>query len=149
MDLIADNINLHSCASTKDGAIAELCTMLKESGYISDEKQFHDDVYAREAMGVTGMENGIAIPHGESDAALKAGIAVLKTSKPLEWESLDGKPISLIFLLVVPTTNRNTEHIKILGHLAAALAHPDVQERLLSEGDSEKFKQALEEAGGM
>lgn len=149
MDLIGSNINLHSEASTKEEAISELCEMLTKSGYVSDGRQFHNDVYKREAMGVTGMENGIAVPHGESDAALKAGIAVLKTGHPLEWESLDGRPVTLIFLLVVPMANRNAEHIKMLGHLAAALAHADVQLRLLAEDDSDTFKQILEDAGGM
>ena len=149
MDLIGRNINLHSKARTKDEAILELCDMLKQSGYISDKKLFHDDVYKREVLGVTGMENGIAIPHGESSAALKAGIAVLRTSNPLEWESLDGKPITLIFLLVVPTKNRNTAHIQMLGHLAAALAHADIQKCLSEESNNDKFKEILEKAGGM
>ncbi|WP_040651254.1 PTS sugar transporter subunit IIA [Olsenella profusa] len=149
MDLIGSNINLHSKARTKEEAILELCDMLEKSGYIRDKKLFHDDVYKREALGLTGMENGIAIPHGESSAALKAGIAVLKTSNPLDWESLDGKPITLVFLLVVPTENRNTAYIKMLGHLAAALAYSDIQKRLSEESDSDKFKEILEMAGGM
>ncbi|WP_303864281.1 PTS sugar transporter subunit IIA [Alkalibaculum bacchi] len=141
VDFIGPNINLCSSSKTKSSALKELCYMLYVNGCISDKKKFCEAVYRRERVGVTGMENGIAIPHGESDAALRAAIGVLKTRSIIgDWESLDNKPIKLVFLLVVPTKNRNIEHLKLLSHLAAALTHSDIQDRLLKEDSVESFK---------
>lgn len=148
-DIIDQNIILDSTASTKKEALQTMCMMLETNGYVSDRQQFYQDVLAREKIGPTGMENGIAIPHGESSAAKHATIAVLKTKKPLEWESLDQKPIHLIFLMVVPTENRDVEHLKMLSHLSAALTHKDIQQKLLDENDPQKFKRILAEAGGI
>lgn len=147
--IIANNIVLDSPVSTKEEALKSLCTMLENNGYVSDKQQFYQDVLLREKMGPTGMENGIAIPHGESSAAKYATIAILKTKNALEWESLDQKPIHLIFLMVVPTKNRDVEHLKMLSHLSAALTHKDVQQKLLAEDDPEQFKKILAEAGGI
>lgn len=149
VDIVANNIELASTASTKEEALKELCMMLERHGYVTEKKQFYQDVLAREQIGPTGMENGIAIPHGESAAAKRATIAILKTSKPLKWESLDRKPVHLIFLMVVPTKNRDVEHLKMLSHLSAALTHKDIQQKLLKENDPQKFKRILAEAGGI
>lgn len=148
-DIISNNIILNSAVSSKKEALIELCSLLEKNGYVTDQQQFYRDVLDREKIGPTGMENGIAIPHGESAVAKKATIAVLKTANPLEWESLDGQPIHLIFLMVVPTKNRDVEHLKMLSHLSAALTHKDVQQKLLNEDDPQRFKEILAEAGGI
>lgn len=148
-DLIKDNINLHADATTRKEALYEMSTMLEQHGVVSDKEAFYQAVLDREAIGPTGMENGIAIPHGESDVVKDAAIAVFKTTHSLEWESLDGQPINLIFLLVVPTKGRNVNHLKILSHLSAALTHKDVQQELLSESNVTDFKKILEKSGGM
>lgn len=148
-DLIKDNINLHADATTRKEALYEMSTMLEQHGVVSDKEVFYQAVLDREAIGPTGMENGIAIPHGESDVVKDAAIAVFKTTHNLEWESLDGQPINLIFLLVVPTKGRNVNHLKILSHLSAALTHKDVQQELLSENNVTDFKKILEKSGGM
>ncbi|MDF7639268.1 fructose PTS transporter subunit IIA [Lactobacillus sp. ESL0791] len=148
IDLIGKNIDLNSQVKTKTEALKALCKSLQQNGVVSDKDLFFQDVLNREAIGATGMENGIAIPHGESEAAKKATIAVLKTANNLEWESLDGKPIHLIFLLVVPSKNRNINHLKILAKLSAALTHKDIQQKLLKTDDVKEFKSILEKAGG-
>ncbi|WP_029508079.1 PTS sugar transporter subunit IIA [Loigolactobacillus coryniformis] len=148
-DLIQNNINLHSQARTKEEALKELCKELEKNNVVSDKILFYQAVQEREAIGPTGMENGIAIPHGESDVVNRAAIAVLKTNDGLVWESLDNQPIKLIFLLVVPTIDRNIEHLKILSRLSAALTHKEVQDKLLCENDIVSFKKILQNAGGM
>lgn len=148
-DLIGNNIDLTATVKSKTEALQAICARLEETGVVSDKDRFYRDVLAREAIGPTGMEHGIAIPHGESPAAQQAAIAVLKTENDLAWESLDDQPVHLVFMLVVPTTGRNTEHLKILAHLSAALTHPDVQRKLLATTSVREFKQILAEAGGI
>lgn len=148
-DLIKDNIDLHASVKTRKEALYQMSTMLEEHGVVSDKDAFYQAILDREAIGPTGMENGIAIPHGESDVVNDASIAVYKTTSDLEWDSLDGNPIKLIFLLVVPTKGRNVNHLKILSRLSAALTHKDVQQELLSEDNVTDFKKILEKAGGM
>jgi len=148
-DLIKDNINLHADVKTRKEALYQMSVMLEKNDVISDKDAFYAAVLDREAIGPTGMENGIAIPHGESDVVKDAAIAVFKTKQDLEWDSLDGKPIKLIFMLVVPTQHRDVNHLKILSHLSAALTHKDVQQQLLMENDVTDFKKILEKSGGM
>ncbi len=148
-DLIKANINLRADVKTRKEALYQMSTMLEANGVVSDKDAFYQAILDREAIGPTGMENGIAIPHGESDVVNDAAIAVYKTTSDLEWDSLDGKPIKLIFLLVVPTKDRNVNHLKILSHLSAALTHKDVQQALLAENDVNEFKKILEKSGGM
>ncbi|MCT6891675.1 MAG: fructose PTS transporter subunit IIA [Lactobacillus sp.] len=142
------NVVLNASVKSKQEALSFLCGLLKKNGYITNKSVFLEDVLRRENIGPTGMENGIAIPHGESEVAKVATIAVLKTKNDLDWESLDKKPIHLIFLMVVPSVNRNVQQLKMLSHLSAALTHPEVQEELLNETNKNRFKKILEENGG-
>jgi len=139
------NVVLDATVKSKKEALRYLCNLLEENGYITNKNIFLEDVLRRETLGPTGMENGIAIPHGESEVAKVATIAVLKTKNDLVWESLDKKPIHLIFLMVVPSINRNVQQLKMLSHLSAALTHPEVQTELLNETSRNRFKKILEE----
>ncbi|KJY59398.1 PTS Fru IIA [Lactobacillus kimbladii] len=139
------NVVLNATVKSKKEALRYLCNLLEENGYITNKNIFLEDVLRRETIGPTGMENGIAIPHGESEVAKVATIAVLRTENDLVWESLDKKPIHLIFLMVVPSTNRNVQQLKMLSHLSAALTHPEVQTKLLNETSRNRFKKILEE----
>ncbi len=139
------NVVLNATVKSKKEALRYLCNLLEENGYITNKNIFLEDVLRRETLGPTGMENGIAIPHGESEVAKVATIAVLRTKNDLVWESLDKKPIHLIFLMVVPSTNRNVQQLKMLSHLSAALTHQEVQTKLLNETSRNRFKKILEE----
>lgn len=139
------NVVLNATVKSKKEALRYLCNLLEENGYITNKNIFLEDVLRRETLGPTGMENGIAIPHGESEVAKVATIAVLRTKNDLVWESLDKKPIHLIFLMVVPSTNRNVQQLKMLSHLSAALTHTEVQTKLLNETSRNRFKKILEE----
>lgn len=143
-----NNMVLDANVKTKKEALKFLCNLLEKNGYITDKDIFLKDILKREQMGPTGIENGIAIPHGESKVAKVATIAILKTKNALRWESLDKKPIHLIFLMVVPSINRNVQHLKMLSDLSASLTYPEIQARLLNETDKNKFKRIIEENGG-
>jgi len=114
-------VDLNMKSMSKDGAIRHLSDLLKEAGYIADVEEFVADIYLREKDGITGIGEGVAIPHGKSDSVTKIGIAVGRCEDGIEWESLDGKPVRLIFLFAVSKDQYNMSHLKLLGELAGRL----------------------------
>lgn len=114
-------VDLQMKATTKDEAIRHLSALLKEAGYITDMEEFITDIYLRESEGITGIGEGIAIPHGKSDSVTKIGIAVGKCENEVEWNSLDEKPVNVIFLFAVSKDQYNTNHLKLLSELAGKL----------------------------
>lgn len=133
------NVNLSLSARTKDEVINQLVEMMVSNGVVSSFDQFKEDVLLREEIGVTGMGNAIAIPHGESTAVNFAGIAVGRTKEFIEWESLDDEPSRLFFLLAVPKGDKEKSHIKMLSQLASILAYEEIQNDLMSSKDENEF----------
>lgn len=118
-ELVSVNIDLKS----KEEVIDYLCTILESEKRVKDKELFEKAVYRRETIGKTGMGDGIAIPHGLSSQVIKPSIAMVKVSKAIMWESLDGQPVDLIFMIAVPKKGDNQSHIKILSELASILAY--------------------------
>lgn len=127
-----DLIKMELKATTKEAAIMELTDLLKTNAIITDSQAFAEDVLKREAEGMTGLGNHIAIPHGKSDSVVKTSLVVGKTTQPLEWESLDGEPVNIVILFAVKNTDANTMHIKLLQKVAMLLADEDFIEQLLT-----------------
>ncbi|MCQ2009491.1 PTS sugar transporter subunit IIA [Sporolactobacillus sp. STSJ-5] len=121
-----DLIDLNLEAATKLEAIEQLIHLLYLNHCINDEKDFLEDVLNREKEGITGLGEGVAIPHGKSESVIRTSLAIGRTQKPIEWESLDGKPISTIILFAVKNTDSNVLHIKLLQRVAILLADDDV-----------------------
>lgn len=120
--LTEDLICLEMKAKTKAEAIVELSKILEQKGSIVSVDGFTKDVFQREKEGMTGIGNGLAIPHGKSESVRKTCLAVGKVSTPLLWESLDSQPVKVIILFAVKDTDANTVHIKLLQKVAMLLA---------------------------
>lgn len=132
-DVITEElIQLEMKAGTKEEAIHELTRLLMANGDIEDEEVFAADVFEREAEGMTGIGNGIAIPHGKSDSVIKTSLVVGKVTTPIEWESLDEEPVKVIILFAVKNTDANTMHIKLLQKVAMLLADEDFIENMVN-----------------
>ena len=114
-------VDLDMDVANKDEAIRLLSRHLKDASYIADVDEFVADIYLREAEGETGIGEGVAIPHGKSESVKNIGIAVGKCRRPIEWETLDGEPVQIIFLFCVSKAQYNTEHLKLLSDLAGRL----------------------------
>ncbi|MFD1901220.1 PTS sugar transporter subunit IIA [Enterococcus termitis] len=125
-----DLINLELNASNKQEAILELTQMLYKKGIVTNAKDFSNDVFYRENEGMTGLGQGVAIPHGKSDSVIKTSLVVGRTQEPIEWESLDEKPVTIIILFAVKNTDANTMHIKLLQKVAMLLADEAFIEQL-------------------
>lgn len=135
----ADIINLNISAVNKEDAIRQMACMLYENDYISNVNGFICDVFKREALGITGMGNGIAIPHGESTYVNKTGISIGKLNTKIDWESLDDDKVDLIFLFCVNKDTYNKEHLKMLTEIAKKLADPELLEKLKEIDDEKEF----------
>lgn len=123
-------IRLEMKAKTKKEAILELSELLKENGIIKDVDDFSSDVFQREKEGITGIGNGVAIPHGKSASVIQTSLVVGKVETPIPWESLDEKPVKVIILFAVKDTDANTVHIKLLQKVAMLLAEDTIIEKM-------------------
>ncbi|WP_057491506.1 PTS sugar transporter subunit IIA [Streptococcus orisasini] len=114
-----------SSSKDKDEVIHELGNLLYQEGYTDDAQAFIDDVYLREKEGVTGIGQGIAIPHGKSEAVRTTTVAIAVLDNPIKWETLDGEPVKVVIMFAVRDSDSNTTHILLLQQVATLLAHDD------------------------
>ncbi len=114
-------IELKLEVNDKIDAIYKLAKLAKQINKISSIDEYVESVLEREKEFSTGVGNGIAIPHGKSKAVNEAMIVFGMCTKPLEWDSLDGDPVEMIFMLGVPEENIDNIHLKILSNLSRKL----------------------------
>ena len=134
-------IDLNMKAADKKEAITNLAGKLKNAGYIADVESYVKDIYLRESQGQTGIGHYVAIPHGKSDSVTQVGIAIGKMENELEWETLDGEGVKLIFLFAVGNDNENAKtHLKLLAEVARNLGNDEAVEQLLSAKTVEDIK---------
>ncbi len=131
MDILTPNLVVTSLeAQDKEEAIFKLSVLLFKEHRISDVNLFVKEVMDREREFSTGFGQGIAIPHGKTNSVLYTSVVVAKLSHKLDWESMDDKPVHLIFLLAVPNVEAGTTHLKILAKLAESLMDDEVVAKL-------------------
>lgn len=132
-------IDANLSSKSKEEVLKELTKLLKNNHYISDESGFLEDVYAREAVGQTGIGNFIAIPHGKSKFVNKIGVAIGISKDEIEWETLDGKGVKGIILFAVGDDNEGAkEHLKLLSLFARKLGNDEIVETLLEANTSDE-----------
>lgn len=137
-------IKTNMSAKNKEEAIQELAEALLKDEYITDINEFLKDIYAREAVGQTGIGNYIAIPHGKSDSVKKVGVAIGITQEEIPWETLDGNGVKGIILFAVGNDNDGAQnHLKILSLFARKLGNDEVIEKMLLSKNAEDVKEAL------
>jgi len=132
-------IDLNLQVDDKKGALEALTELLFKDGSINCKEEFLKDVYLREAAGMTGIGDYIAIPHGKSNSVLKTCIAVGRVDKGIEWETIDGEPVKLIILFAVDNNSKTNLHVKLMAKVAGALAHKNVCEALLKAEEPESI----------
>ena len=132
--------------STKANVIDALSQMLLDAGYITELEGFKKDIYYRETLGMTGIGNYVAIPHGQSSCVQKNGIAIGKFANEIPWETHDGKGVRVVCLFSVQAgDNGGNEHLKMLAALAGKLGHDEVIEALLSAKSVDELARAFED----
>ncbi len=130
--LTEDLIELNLNNTTKEGAIDELIAKLAKHQAITSEADFKAAILAREEESTTGIGMNIAIPHGKSAAVKEPCVVFGRREEGIDWESLDGSPAKLIFMIAVPADNKNDAHLKILQMLSRRLMDDQFREALLN-----------------
>ena len=139
-------VNLKLKGQNKEEVIEELSDMLLAADYIEDKQNFIKDIYLREDMGMTGIGNFIAIPHGQSDAVKKVGVAIGKTTQEIDWETIDDQGVKLIFLFAVSNDKEYaTNHMKLLANLAGKLGNDQAVMKLLESSSFEELRSVFNE----
>ena len=146
IDLLDDkSIRLNAEVHSKNEVLDTLVDLMDASGKLNDIETYRKGVYAREEEGSTGIGEGIAIPHCKSAAVNQAGLAAMVAPKGVEFDSLDGEPANLFFLIAAPDTADNV-HLDVLSHLSVLLMDPDFTGKLREAETVEEFKKVIEMA---
>lgn len=142
--LKGDSIALGAAPADKAAAIRQLADLMEAGGNLSDKEQYLKDVMAREASGTTGLGDGIATPHAKSAGVHAAGLAAMTVPAGMDFESMDGKPSRLFFMIAAPDS-ANDEHLAILSKLATMIMDPDFKEALIAAGSKEEFLKLIDD----
>jgi PTS system nitrogen regulatory IIA component len=128
-------------ASSKKRVFEQAGLLFENNQGIARVKVF-DSLFARERLGSTGLGEGIAIPHGRIKGLKDAVAAVLRLSEPVAFDAPDGKPVSLLLILLVPE-QATQQHLEILSEVAEMLSDRAMRDRLLTEADPNALHEAL------
>lgn len=137
-------VKLHLEGTTKDEIMEEMIELIDQAGGLLDRKGYKQALYDREREGSTGIGFGIAIPHGKSDAVKHPCLAFGVKQEGVDWDSLDGEKVKLIFMIAVPEQYAGNEHLKILQLLARKLMDETFREQLLTIRKVEDVLQLFE-----
>jgi len=128
----------------KDSAITELVDVLAENGLLQDRQSALDAVFARERTRSTGIGSGIAIPHGKSNAVRELVMALGIAHDPIDFDSVDKKPVSIVILLVSPL-DQTGPHIQALARISRLMLDTDFKSRLEKAQSAEAAYELLSE----
>ena len=139
------SICLDGTPHTKAEALDQMVALMTASGKIADEEGYRKQVYLREEESTTGIGGGIAIPHGKCSAVREPGLAAMVVRDGVEFESLDGMPAHLIFLIATPDTEDNI-HLDVLSKLSVLLMDQSFVEKLTKAETAEEFLAVIDQA---
>ena len=138
-------INLQGKATSKEEAINQLVELMAQNGNIKDKEEYKKVVFKREEEGTTGIGEGIAIPHGKTEAVSKPGIAAMIIPDGVDFKSLDGSPAKLLFLIAAPNTKDNV-HLDVLSRLSTLLMDTDFRQALYNAKSPKEFLECIDKA---
>ena len=139
------SILLNGAPASKKDALDQMIALMVKSGKIRDEEAYRQEVYRREEEGTTGIGEGIAIPHGKCDAVIKPGLAAMVIPNGVDFDSLDGQPVHLIFLIAAPNTKDNI-HLDVLSKLSMLLMDEKFAENLKNAKTVDEFLEIVDHA---
>lgn len=143
--LDARSISLQAAPGNKEEALNQAVELMTQRGNISDKAAYRRQVGEREKESTTGIGEGIAIPHGKCAAVSAPGLAAMVIPGGVDFDSLDGEPVTLLFLIAAPDTEDNI-HLDVLGKLSMLLMDEEFTQRLRGAGSVEEFIKIIDEA---
>ena len=145
-DLLAkDSISIGISLQNKSDAIDTAVSLMNNLNNLKDLEEFKRQVYIREEKGSTGVGEGVAIPHGKSSVVTKPGLAAMTIPDGVEFESLDGNPVKLLFLIAAPDSDSNV-HLEILATLSKLLMDEKFINSLVNAKSKEEFLEIIDKA---
>ena len=143
-DLLNKNaIQLNGTFKNKEDVIDKLIELMTTNGNITDKEKYKKVVLKREEEGTTGIGDGIAIPHGKTDAVTKPGLSAIIVPDGVEFNALDGKPAKILFLIAAPDTKDNV-HLDVLSRLSTLLMDTEFRKALLNAKTPEEFLMCID-----
>ena len=139
------SIRIDGAPKSKNEALDQLVELMAKCGIINDLEAYRQEVYRREEEGTTGVGEGIAIPHGKGAFVDKPGLAAMVVKDGVDYDSLDGEPVHLIFLIAAPNTKDNV-HLDVLSKLSVLLMDEDFSRALQNAKSPEEFMKIVDEA---
>lgn len=133
-----ESICLNGHPSTKEETIREMVSLMEKSGNLNDVDTYRETVFRREEEGTTGIGEGIAIPHGKTEAVTAPGLAAMVIPDGVDYDALDGEPAHLIFLIAAPNTEDNV-HLEVLSRLSMLLMDEAFRQNLMEAATVEEF----------
>ena len=143
--LDARSILLDASPKSKSEALDQIVDLMVKSEKINDKEAYRKQVYAREEESTTGIGEGIAIPHGKCDAVTKPGLAAMVVKDGVDFDSLDGEPVTLMFLIAAPNTEDNI-NLDVLSKLSVLLMNEEFTESLRNAKTVEEFMNIINDA---
>ena len=143
--LTLERIKIPLQSSTKEEVLRELVQVLTRNHGVDEPEEVLRAVREREAVLSTGIGNGVAIPHGKSAMVTELMMAAGRTASPVEFDSLDGQPVRLLFMLIGPETAAGP-HIKALSRISRLIRSDAVRDLLINAKTPEEFYSGLQEA---
>ena len=145
-DLLQENsIKLNVVSNGKEEALNQIINLISQTGNISNKEEYKQVVLNREKQGTTGIGEGIAIPHGKTNAVKKASLAAMVIPNGVDFEALDNKKVNLMFLIAAPETKDNI-HLEVLSRLSALLMDEIFRDKLKTAKTPKEFINYIDEA---
>ena len=140
-----NSIQLSAAPVNKTQALEQAIALMEKSGKIADAEAYKKCVFAREEESTTGIGEGIAIPHGKCDAVKEPGLAAMVIPNGVDFDSLDGEPVTLLFLIAAPDSKDNV-HLDVLSKLSVMLMDEEFTKALREAKSAEEFLQIIDAA---
>ena len=138
-----NSIDLNPQISNKEEAIDHLVNLLDQSGKLNDKEIYKESVLNREKQSTTGIGDGVAIPHGQSEGVQTAGLSAMVVKEGLDFKSLDGQPTYLFFMIGAPKDSEGA-HLQALAQLSTLLMEEDFRNALINASSKEEFLQLID-----
>lgn len=140
-----ESIDLNGVVTTKKETIEKMTLLMEKGGNVKDLEKYRAGVFAREEEGTTGIGEGIAIPHAKTDAVSGPGLAAMIIRDGVDYDSLDGEPVHMVFLIAAPNTEDNI-HLEVLSRLSMLLMDDNFRANLMKASTVEEFLGYIDQA---
>lgn len=145
VDVLKENqVFLNFEAENKDQAIEKFIAALQDTGAIKEPEALKDALFEREKLGTTGVGGGIAMPHARSSAIKDLTVAFFRSKDGIDFKSIDGAPVHLIFMLLAPVSSGGP-YLKLLAKISRLLRSDDFKNGLLEAEDAATIMQIIQD----